>query len=210
MAEDSGSNSGLWGAAIAGGLSLLGSMGGSETQAKYNAKEAQRNRDWQTEMSNTAYQRAANDLEKAGLNRILALGSPASTPSGATASIEAPKLAQAVSTGIAAASANQQIEQSKATEALQKEQKNTEQMKQHLLKEQTEQSASQTGLNRANARYSNAKATGAELYNPVQKLGNEVLEKLTDFGRGAAKEYKEAADAITKRGGQYFNTIKRK
>ena len=36
---------------------------------------------WQTQMSSTAYQRAAKDLEKAGLNRILAIGNPASTGS---------------------------------------------------------------------------------------------------------------------------------
>lgn len=36
---------------------------------------------WQENMSNTAYQRAARDLEAAGLNRVLALGNSASTPS---------------------------------------------------------------------------------------------------------------------------------
>lgn len=49
-----------------------------------SSKEAKRNRAFQMYMANTAYQRAAKDLDKAGLNRILALGSPAATPSGAS------------------------------------------------------------------------------------------------------------------------------
>lgn len=52
----------------------------------FSAKEARRSRAWQEEMSNTQYQRAAKDLEAAGLNRILAIGSPASAGSGSTAS----------------------------------------------------------------------------------------------------------------------------
>lgn len=45
--------------------------------------------DYQTQLSNTAYQRAAADLEAAGLNRVLALGNSASTPStGSSASIK--------------------------------------------------------------------------------------------------------------------------
>lgn len=62
---------------------------GINKQQKFNRQEARENREWQERMSNTQYQRAAKDLEAAGLNRIIALGSPASTPSGSAASSSA-------------------------------------------------------------------------------------------------------------------------
>lgn len=53
----------------------------------FSADEAQKNRDWQEEMSNTAYQRQMSDLSAAGLNPILAATSGgASTGSGAVGS----------------------------------------------------------------------------------------------------------------------------
>lgn len=59
-----------------------------QVQNEFNSAEAQKNRDYQTEMSNTAIQRAVSDAQKAGINPALVAtsGLSASSPSGSSAS----------------------------------------------------------------------------------------------------------------------------
>lgn len=53
---------------------------------RFNADQAQLNRDFQERMSNTAHQREVEDLLKAGLNPVLSALAGSSTPSGSAAS----------------------------------------------------------------------------------------------------------------------------
>lgn len=77
-------------------LGAAGGIGGSIAQGEYNKAEAQRNRDWQERMSNTAMQRAVKDYEAAGLSPAMMFasggGNSASTPSGSAAQISKPEL----------------------------------------------------------------------------------------------------------------------
>lgn len=65
---------------------------------QYNSAEAATNREWQERMSSTAYQRAVKDMEKAGLNPILAFANGgASTPGGSTGTISSANMGLASS-----------------------------------------------------------------------------------------------------------------
>lgn len=91
------------GGLISGGASLLGGMFSSDTAAKntqaniamqketnqMSIAENQKNRDFQQQMSSTAYQRASTDMQAAGLNPMMMFGSgsAASSPSGGTPSL---------------------------------------------------------------------------------------------------------------------------
>ena len=109
---------GLLGSLFTGGAGLLGSMFSSNSNAQANAQnvqaqmamnqaniamqretnemnvnEAQKNRAFQEQMSNTAYQRSSQDMKAAGLNPMMMFGSggAASSPSGGVPSLTAPR-----------------------------------------------------------------------------------------------------------------------
>lgn len=91
----------FWGAVGTIGSSLLNQFSG------------ERQMDFQRDMSNTAYSRSVRDMRNAGLNPVLALGNPASTPPGASASF--PDLG---ATFINSARAAQDISESRTREPL--------------------------------------------------------------------------------------------
>lgn len=67
----------------------------------YNSAEALANRKWQEHMSSTAYQRAVEDMKKAGLNPILAFSNGgASTPGGSAGTISGASMGLASSSAL--------------------------------------------------------------------------------------------------------------
>lgn len=67
----------------------------------YNSAEALANREWQERMSNTSYQRAVEDMKKAGLNPILAFANGgASTPGGSAGTISGASMGLASSSAL--------------------------------------------------------------------------------------------------------------
>lgn len=130
---------GFWGAALANGgwLSSLAagvmSLVGGERRNRAQRAAATRQMRFQEHMSSTAYQRATADLEQAGLNRILALGNPASSPQGAMPEIHdtlTPAISSARDVGVAHAN----IEKTQADTVLIKYRKEYEEFKHDMFR----------------------------------------------------------------------------
>ena len=71
---------------------IWNNFSGAAKSQEFNADQAQKQRQWEQDMSSSAYQRSMEDLKAAGLNPslIYGTGGEASTPSGSAASSSTP------------------------------------------------------------------------------------------------------------------------
>lgn len=121
---------GPWGAAIGASLSGVASAKGASdankqqmqmanNQMEFNAAEAEKNREFQTNQRATAYQTAVKDLQAAGLNPMLAYANGgAANTSGAQASYSnVPHIDNKVAAALTASAQQAQIENTQAQTA---------------------------------------------------------------------------------------------
>ena len=145
---------------------------------------------FQERMSSTAYQRSTKDLEKAGLNRILAIGGPASSPGGASAVMQnaAAPMAEGVkgatSSAVAAATQIQQLKNLKVTES--------------AIRAQVEKTLAETAL-----------TSSKDILTQVPKLASEtIMDTAEPLLKPVGKTLRETGSSVGIKAAKMFGQLK--
>ena len=116
-----------------------------------SSDEAARNRQFQADQTGTAYQRAVEDLKKAGLNPMLAYTNGGASSGGGAQATMQNVASSAVSNALSAKTVAAQVENMKEQKDQIKSQTDLNRASTINVKEQKDQIKSQTDLNRASA-----------------------------------------------------------
>lgn len=154
-----------WGALATSLIGGAASAYGQYQANKENRKLAKEQMDFQERMSSTAHQRQVKDLRAAGLNPILSANSGASSPAGATATME-----NALEKGVSSA------------------------IESRRLKKEMDAVDSQTSLNRAQESAAESQALLTTNSAKVAKEQLKQLESQTDAVRSESKLRKTQAE----------------
>jgi len=169
---------------------------GSSRTNRANAKEAQRNRDFQERMSNTAHQREVTDLRAAGLNPILSATGGASSPGGAMAKFT-DEIGPAVSSAMAARRLKEELNVQKKQQQQLDAQTYETQSKEALNDTLIEESEVRQKLTNEQGRTQRALADSAEIDAHMYKSAPwiRVIEKIGAEG-AAAKAIIDRSDTL--------------